>query len=168
MRFSLLTSDPISSLPRSLLSRRRGLTLVGLCVAAAIVPCASGLARADEAAEFRVIVHPSNPLHAVARAHLADAFLKKVTRWHGGEVIRAVDLRADNPVRRRFSERVLKRSVGAVRSYWQQRIFSGRDVPPPELDSDDSVAAFVAKYPGALGYVSGAAKLANVRELAIE
>ena len=79
----------------------------------------------------------------------------------------AVDLRVDNASRRQFSEEVLKRSVGAVRSYWQQRIFSGRDVPPPELESDEAVIAFVAKNPAAVGYVSGTAKLAGVRELAI-
>jgi hypothetical protein len=125
-----------------------------------------GSARA-EAPHFRVIVHPSNALQAADRSFLADAFLKKVTRWAEGEVIRAVDLRADNASRRRFSEEVLKRSVGAVRSYWQQRIFSGRDVPPPELESDEAVVAFVAKYPAAVGYVSGTAKLAGVRELAV-
>ena len=99
---------------------------------------------------------------------MADAFLKKVTRWADGEAIKPVDLRQSAAARVKFSERVLKRTVGAVRSYWQQRIFSGRDVPPPELDSDDAVVAFVAKNAGAVGYVSGAAKLSGVRELAIE
>jgi hypothetical protein len=70
-------------------------------------------------------------------------------------------------VRKRFSEAVLKRSVGAVRSYWQQRIFSGRDVPPPEVDSDEAVMAYVARYPGAIGYVSGTTKLVGVKELAL-
>lgn len=125
-------------------------------------------ARAGEPPLFRVIVHPSNPLRAAERELVADAFLKKVTRWPGGESIRAVDLRPDDQVRRRFSESVLKRGVGAVRSYWQQRIFSGRDVPPPELDSEASVVSFVAKFPGAIGYVSGSAKLSGVAELGIK
>ena len=150
----------------ALLSRRRALTLLGVALCGREV-LHVGLARADEPRPFRVIVHPSNPLKAAERAFVANAFLKKVTRWSEGEVIRAVDLRADNGARRRFTEEVLKRSVGAVRSYWQQRIFSGRDVPPPELESDESVVAFVAKYPAAVGYVSGAAKLVGVRELAI-
>jgi hypothetical protein len=83
-------------------------------------------------------------------------------------VIRPVDLRPQAAARLRFTERVLKRSIGAVRSYWQQRIFSGRDVPPPEVDSDEAVVAFVSKSAGAIGYVSGTAKLQGVRELAIE
>ncbi len=154
--------------PRLVVPRRRSLALLALAVAAGIAAGPEAVAWADDSPEFRVIVHPSNPLRSTDREYLADAFLKKVTRWQDGEAIRAVDLRADNQTRRRFSESVLKRSVGAVRSYWQQRIFSGRDVPPPELESDESVVGFVAKFPGAVGYVSGAAKLSGVRELSLK
>lgn len=148
--------------------RRRFFTLLGLAPLLGVLALSSGFASAEEPPSFRVIVHPNNPLRALSRADVADAFLKKVTRWEDGETIRAVDLRADSGVRRHFTETVLQRSVGAVRSYWQQRIFSGRDVPPPELESDESVLAFVAKYPGAIGYVSGVAKLVGVRELALK
>jgi len=116
---------------------------------------------------LRVIVHPTTSAHALEREIVADMFLKKVTRWPGGDAVRPVDLRPDDPTRRRFSEAVLRRSVQAVRSYWQQRIFSGRDVPPPELDSEASVVAFVSRFPGAIGYVSGAAKLVGVAELGV-
>lgn len=115
--------------------------------------------------EFRVIVHASNPTRVIERSALADAFLKKATRWENGETIKPLDQRANSAVRRVFSLSVLKRSVAAVRSYWQQRIFSGRDVPPPELDSDESVVGYVERNPGAVGYVSSTAKLGNTREL---
>lgn len=115
--------------------------------------------------DFRVVVHPSNPASNLEKDFVADAFLKKVTRWPDGEVAKPVDLRPDSAVRRRFSDSVLKRSVGAVRSYWQQRIFSGRDVPPPELDSEEAVVSYVAKYPGAIGYISTSTKLSGVKEL---
>jgi hypothetical protein len=147
--------------------RRRA--LLGFALLGALAALGFALrAQAQEAApDFRVVAHPSHAGGSVERAFLADAFLKKVTRWAGGETIRPVDLRPNNTARKRFTDVVLKRSVGAVRSYWQQRIFSGRDVPPPELDSDEDVLAFVAKHPGAVGYVSGAAKLQGVRELSI-
>jgi hypothetical protein len=149
--------------------RRSRRSLLGLALLGALpLLAATASLRAEEAAaEFRIIAHPSHPEGHVERSFLADAFLKKLTRWGNGESIRPVDLRPNAAARRRFTEVVLKRSVGAVRSYWQQRIFSGRDVPPPELDSDEAVVAFVAKYPGAVGYVSGAAKLQGVRELSI-
>lgn len=145
--------------------RRRLCALFGLSWLAALSAGSRG-ARAAEA-EFRVIVHPSNSERALGREALGDMFLKKVTRWSDGEAVRPVDLRAESPVRQRFSAEVLKRSVGAVRSYWQQRIFSGRDVPPPELDSEDAVIAFVARFPGAVGYVSRSAKLQGVAEVTL-
>jgi len=146
------------------LGRRRLLRLLLAVVASALG--APHVAGADDSG-LRIVIHPSNPLSAASRDFVTDAFLKKTTSWQHGGAILAVDLRPDNAVRRRFCLSVLKRSVGAVRSYWQQRIFSGRDVPPPELDSEDGVVAYVAKYPGGIGYVSAATKLTGVKELLI-
>ena len=52
-----------------------------------------------------------------------------------------------------------RRSPAAVRNYWQQRIFTGRGVPPPELASEEAVIKYVTDHPNAIGYVSGAAPL---------
>jgi ABC-type phosphate transport system substrate-binding protein len=159
----------VQSSPSHFRARRR--SLLGGLVAAFVMAlqAAGSSALADEPIpEFRVVVHASNPTRTAERSFLADAFLKKVTRWGEGEAIRPADLRPSAQARRSFTERILKRSVGAVRSYWQQRIFSGRDVPPPELESDEEVLAFVAKHPGAVGYVSGSAKLKGVKELLIK
>jgi hypothetical protein len=117
-------------------------------------------------APYRVIIHPRNPAVSAERTFVADAFLKKTTRWRHGEPIRPVDLRDSTP-RRKFSETVLTRSVAAVRSYWQQQIFSGRGIPPPELDGDEAVIKFVMRNPGAIGYVSGHADLAEVKVLQV-
>jgi ABC-type phosphate transport system substrate-binding protein len=117
--------------------------------------------------EFRVVVHKDNGLTSLSRSFVTDAFLKKVTSWKDGERIRPVDQRPDAAVRHKFSESVLRRSVAAVRSYWQQKIFSGRDVPPPELDSDEKIVTYVESHVGAIGYVSGDAKLGEARQVTV-
>ncbi len=147
--------------------RRACIALVAIVAFAALEASIGPLARADDAALFRVIVHPDNPARSIGRESLADAFLKTSTRWDDGETIRVVDQRAGSSVRKAFSESVLKRSVAAVRSYWQQRIFSGRDVPPPELDSDDAVIDYVLGHRGGVGYVSPAAKLREAKVLVV-
>jgi ABC-type phosphate transport system substrate-binding protein len=124
------------------------LTLIGVTV----------LADGRAVPAYQVIVHPGNRVTSVDRKFLEDAFLKKITRWPDDDVvIRPVDLAPGSAARRAFSEGVLNRSVEAVKGYWQQRIFSGRDVPPPELDSDEEVVRYVLKYEGAVGYISGGA-----------
>ena len=118
-------------------------------------------------AAYRVIVHPDNQVQSVDRKFLADAFLKKTTRWPDDEVIHPVDLGPSSPVRERFSDDVLSRSVSAVKNYWQQQLFSGRDVPPPELDSDEDVVRYVLKHRGGVGYVSSKAEIGTARTVTV-
>ena len=125
-------------------------------------------ARAGEGGEFRVIVDPENTTTAATRELLAEAFLKTSSRWPDGEIIRPVDQRPESSARKSFSDSILKRTVSAVRSYWQQRIFSGRDVPPPELDSDDAVVRYVREHRGAVGYVSTAAKTGETKVVTVK
>ena len=78
-----------------------------------------------------------------------------------------MDLRFDSPVRSHFSNAILKRSVAAVRSYWQQRIFSGRGVPPPEVDTEAAAVRYVRQNRGGVGYVSSTADIREVKVLAV-
>jgi ABC-type phosphate transport system substrate-binding protein len=137
-------------------------SLLCLCLLAA-----DGRAEAPRAPEYVVIVNAANPASSADRKFLSDAFLKKTTRWRDGQLIRPVDQNADSAVRRRFSEEVLERSVTAVRSYWQQVIFSGRDVPPPELSGDGTVLEYVKNHAGAVGYVSGGASTAGAKVVSV-
>jgi ABC-type phosphate transport system substrate-binding protein len=132
------------------------------------VRCALAFAQsATPPPPYRVIVHPRNSISSLERAFIADAFLKKTTRWRDDGAILPVDLGSGSSTRRKFTEDVLNRSVAAVRSYWQQLIFSGRDIPPPELDSEDEVVRYVAKHPGAIGYVSGSGDIAGTKVIAV-
>jgi ABC-type phosphate transport system substrate-binding protein len=143
--------------------------LLGAAVSLALLgwfPTVSALA--GEGGQFRVIVDPENSTTLATRELLAEAFLKTSTRWPDGESIRPVDQRSDTPIRKAFSESILKRTIGAVRSYWQQRIFSGRDVPPPELDSDDAVVRYVSEHRGAVGYVSVSTKTGETRVVTVK
>jgi ABC-type phosphate transport system substrate-binding protein len=128
---------------------------------------ASVFADSRTAPAYQVIVNPSNGGIALDRSFVEDAFLKKISHWPNDQVIRPVDLESGSATRRAFSESVLRRSIDAVKGYWQQRIFSGRDVPPPELDSDDDVVKYVLKYEGAVGYVSGVANLNGAKVVTV-
>jgi ABC-type phosphate transport system substrate-binding protein len=137
-------------------------------LAVAILSLSGSLRARAPAPDYEMIVTSGQPEGAVDRVFLADAFLKKVTTWPDGNLIRPVDQTAGSPTRKSFTEDVLRRSVEAVKSYWQQRIFAGRDVPPPELDGNDEVVAYVAKHPGAVGYVATGTVLSGAKVLAVK
>ena len=120
----------------------------------------------SDARSFVVIVNAAN-VATPTRDEIANIFMKRITRWADRAVpILVVDALPDSPVREEFSRVVLHREVGAMEAYWQQQIFSGRDVPPVQKETDGDVVAFVRRNPGAIGYVSGGAQLDGVRVVA--
>ncbi len=123
---------------------------------------------ADAPPPFRVVAHRDVPGATVSREFLANAFLKNVTRWPDDQALRPVDLKLDAGARKGFCEAVLRRSVAAVKAYWQQRIFSGRGVPPPALDSDQAVLDYVTSHPGAVGYISGTASVGTAKVMTVK
>ncbi|HEY4058863.1 MAG TPA: substrate-binding domain-containing protein [Kofleriaceae bacterium] len=126
-----------------------------------------GDARADDG-RVRVIVHKENPATKLSKQFIADAFLKKRTRWGDDAAIQPVDLGARDSVRAKFSKDVLDRDVTAVKRYWAQLVFSGRGIPPPEVASEADAVAYVAKHPGAIAYVSTSVALDGVKAIAVE
>ncbi len=127
-----------------------------------LAACAALLAppAAAQQGGYVVIVNEANDISALRADEVSKIFFKKAHRWPNGNDVVPVDLPESAPAREAFSAAVHGKSVGAVRAYWQQQIFSGRDVPPAEKGSDEQVIAFVRATPGAIGYVSAGATLA--------
>ena len=114
----------------------------------------------EQGAAFVVIVHAKNPATEVQKDRLSKMFLKKIKRWEETDAsVESLDQLESSDVREDFTRAVHGKSISAIKSYWQRMIFSGRDVPPDELDSDAEVISAVAKDEGAVGYVSIAAEL---------
>ena len=111
------------------------------------------------AQDFAVIVNVSNPISTLSKDEVAKLFLKKTISWSSGQSASPVELPVTAKVREEFAREVLNKSVAQVRSYWQQQIFSGRDVPPPEKPTEEEVLAFVRANPNAIGYVSRTANM---------
>jgi len=116
---------------------------------------------AGAAEPFVVIVNTANPVTSVSADQLAGLFLKKVTQWSGGLPAQPVDLAPDSSVRESFSHQIHHKGTAAVKAYWQQMIFSGREVPPPEKASAREVVAFVSANRGGVGYVPAGTALGS-------
>ena len=131
------------------LLRALAASMLALAVAPATTP-----ADAQAQAPYAIVVSASNPITSLSREQASKLFLKKTPTWADGREVVPVDLPEGSAVREAFTKSVLHKSVSAVKSYWQQQIFSGRDIPPPEKQTENDVVAFVRSNPGAIGYVS--------------
>ena len=112
-------------------------------------------------------MHPSNPATQISRLKIGEIFLKKEKRWPDGQPVVPVEPPGKSPVRQRFDQEVFGKPVIAISAYWQQMIFGGKGVPPPEKSSDADVVAFVRETPGAVGYVASSADVSGVKVVAV-
>ena len=104
--------------------------------------------------EFRVVVHRSNPMTSISRAELSAIYMKRRRSWRDGREIVPVDQPTASPVRERFSRAVHGKNVAYVTRYWQRLIFSGRGIPPRQLQNDVAVLEFVKNSRDAIGYTA--------------
>ena len=141
--------------------------LIHLGVVAALAALAAPMRAVAAQDGVRVIVHPEAPTTALTRDHVSRLFLKKTRHWDGGIPVVPVDLSDRSPTRVAFTRAVHRRSVELVRQFWEQQIFSGRSVPPPNKASDAEVVAYVRTTRGAIGYVSADADVRGVRVVEI-
>lgn len=118
---------------------------------------------------YIVIVHADNSSTRIDREQLSRIFMKRVAKWPSGVPTAPVDLAPGAQPRIAFTTEVHRKSVGAIRAFWQQQIFSGRDVPPPEKTSDADVTAYVKENAGGIGYISEGTQMpSGVKAIAVE
>jgi ABC-type phosphate transport system substrate-binding protein len=143
------------------MTRRPFITLVALTV---LLVLAAPFAHADG---WKVIVHPSNPATSISKPRLSRLLLKSATTWDNGNKVLPVDQRVTSSARDAVSRAVHGKSARTIKNWWNQQIFAGKGVPPPELASDAKVLAYVLGNPGAIGYVDGATATGDAKVLTI-
>ena len=82
------------------------------------------------AAGYKLIINNSVHVESLSKKEVSDLFMKRTSRWSSGTPVVPIDQSDRTAVREEFSKDVHGKPAAAVKSYWQQQIFSGRDVPP--------------------------------------
>jgi ABC-type phosphate transport system substrate-binding protein len=136
-----------------------------VCTIAAFLILASAGVLAQEKG-YKVIVNSSNPLVSISRDNVSRIFLKKATKFPNGRGAFPVDLPVNSSTREGFSKDVHGKPSSAVDAYWQQLIFSGRDVPPAQK-SESGALDFVRSNENGIGYVSAGADTAGVKVISV-
>lgn len=103
--------------------------------------------------EIAVIVANDTPDFVIDTAMLRNIYLKKILIDENGQPYIPINLPPDDPLRRSLTETLFKKSTQQLQDYWNQRYFHGI-TPPYVLHSQEAVVQFVAKTPGAIGYIA--------------
>lgn len=112
-------------------------------------------------AEDVVIVNQNVEMTTLSEEVLKDLFLGRKSSWADGSNVVVVLSKSSGS-----TETILKmvnKSPAQFQTCWKKLVFTGKGSMPERLDTDEAVAAFVAKTPGAIGFVdkekAGTAKI---------
>lgn len=124
-----------------------------------------GSALSTASAQVSVIVNKGNAVASMSMSDLRAIFSGETTKFAGGANITIVTYKSDNPTRKKFYDALGKKYAECQASILKRMMNDGLK-PPATFETDDDVAAFVAKTPGAIGFVAtasvGAAKAITV------
>ena len=124
-------------------------TLLVLTVLLLIV--IGGTASAED--EIAVIVASNASNLNLNPSILRDIYLKKIFLNDSDQEFIPINLPPGHALRRAFALTLFNKSTQELQNYWNQRYFHGI-TPPFVLGSPQAVVQFVAKTPGAIGYVT--------------
>lgn len=99
-----------------------------------------------------VITAPNTPIKNLDTRQLENIFLRKNLLGAKGIQWIPLNLSSENPIRRAFSEALLKHRPEALESYWNEQYFNGI-TPPHVFASEEAMLRFVAGTRGAIGYI---------------
>ncbi len=106
------------------------------------------------AADFVVVVNPQVKVDHLTKAQLKRIYRKEMTEWPGDGAIIVFDQPASSEVRAAFSKKVLDATVAEVQNYWINKKMTAGLTGPKVFRSPTLVKKFVARTPGAIGYLA--------------
>ena len=106
------------------------------------------------AADFVVVVNPEVKVASVTKDDLKRIYQKEMTEWTGDGAIVPFDQSASSSVRTAFSKAVLGSTVAEVQNFWINKKMTGGITGPKVFRSPTLVKKFVARTPGAIGYLA--------------
>jgi ABC-type phosphate transport system substrate-binding protein len=140
------------------------LLLFAIAITAALTPGASSAAKPAE--RIVVVANESVRVDTLEVVELQRIYLSKRTRWPDDTRIVATMLK-DGPVHRSFVEDILDRGLSKFATYWKQIVFTGQGVPPKSFGSEEELLDYVARTPGAIGYISTRPRAEGVHIVAL-
>jgi len=103
--------------------------------------------------DVKVIANASVKADIISAPELRRIFLQESAALDNGTRVEPI-IEKDGPVHKAFLQEYLGRTQEDLQTYYRALVFTGRGSMPKVLGSDADVVAYVARTPGAIGYVS--------------
>ena len=125
------------------------------------------LAAIGRGAEYQIIAHPGVDASSLTKADAKNLLLGNKARWDNGVIVRLAVLSGGKAHDDVITE-LTSRTPDQFDKYWKKQVFTGKGVMPQQAADEAALVDYVAKTPGALGYVSASAVSDRVKVLPVQ
>jgi ABC-type phosphate transport system substrate-binding protein len=126
-----------------------------------------GLTSSVRAEDIAFIVNPQGTDASISAADVKSILLGNKTKWDGGGLVKLAVL-TPGATHDAVMQTYVQRSADQFDKYLKKQVFSGKGVMPTQAADDAAMIDYVAKTPGALGYVSAGAVTDRVKVLPVK
>ncbi len=112
-------------------------------------------ASAADTKNVTVITHPSVSDKSISKSDLKKIYLGTKIKWGNKKKIHFVTLKSGDG-HKSLLKAYINKTPSQFKNYWKKRVFTGKGKMPKSFKSDKEMIAYVAKTPGAIGYISTA------------
>jgi ABC-type phosphate transport system substrate-binding protein len=131
--------------------RSRLLLLLGLALAP--------LAQAD----LVVVVNARSGVERLSHDDAVNIFMGRYRQLPSGIAAQPIDQPEAQPERARFYRLLVNKDLTEINAYWARLVFSGKTSPPRQARSQAEILDWLARQPGAIGYIERGQIDARVR-----
>jgi ABC-type phosphate transport system substrate-binding protein len=126
-----------------------------------------GLAAAARADDVAFIVNPQGADASLSADNVKAILLGNKTKWDGGGLVKLAVL-TSGAAHESVMQTYAQRSGDQFDKYWKKLVFSGKGVMPAQAADDAAMIDYVAKTPGAFGYVAAGSVTDRVKVLPVQ
>ncbi|WP_323751088.1 substrate-binding domain-containing protein [Marinobacter sp.] len=136
--------------------------ILSACVLAA---CLGFFTSMSAFGETKLLIHQGIQTQNLDTAYLNQIFAMQVRKWPNGTPIHVFVFPSSSKLHRDFVVSHLNTQAHQLDRIWNRMLFTGTGKPPTVVNSENDMYLRILNTPGAIGYVSAAYPVKDVRVL---
>jgi hypothetical protein len=117
-------------------------------------------------ADYYIVVNESNATASLTQTEALHLFMGRSRAFPDGGTAKTFELAGDDR-RAGFYRALAGMGLAQVNSYWARLMFSGRNLPPQQLDGSAAMIEMVRRDPAAIGWLPEAPSQEGLRTVLV-
>jgi ABC-type phosphate transport system substrate-binding protein len=128
-----------------------------------LLVCLAYLPWAQASADLVVVVNARSGIERLTLDEAVNIFMGRYRQFPSGIAAHPIDQPEAQSERAQFYRLLVNKDLAEINAYWARLVFSGKTKPPRQARNQAEIIEWLARQPGAIGYLERTQVDARVR-----